>query len=107
MDVCVCEYVYVFVHMFVCKNDGRRSKLIRIDLIEFLFQEKGELADKDRARIGVDVDHDKWEGVLEIDLQVRMCNVCVCLYVYVLVSVFTHNVEISNFVFFVSGRKRT
>ena len=37
VDVCVCQYVYVFVHMFVCKKDGRRSKLIRIDLIEFLF----------------------------------------------------------------------
>ena len=63
------------------------------------------MADEDRARIGVDVDRDEWKGVLEIDLQVRMCNVCVCVFMcmYVLVSVFTHNVEISNFVFFVSG----
>ena len=37
VDVCVCEYVYIFVHMFVCKKDGQRSKLIRIDLIEFFF----------------------------------------------------------------------
>ena len=91
--------------MFVCKKDAQRLKLIWIDLIEFFFQEKGEMADEDRARIGVDVDRDEWEGVLEIDLQVRMCNVCVCVFVHV--SVFTHNVEISNFVFFVSGQKRT
>ena len=48
------------------------------------------MADKDRARTGVDVDCNKWEGVLEIDLQVRMCNVCVCVCMCMCVYVHTN-----------------